>query len=297
MQRRTFFKATSTIAAAGLVGTLARPVMAISQDSKYKDTIGLQLWTVRDQMAEDKQKTLKAVADAGYKQVELGDTNTAAEIVPIAKDLGMNVTSSFINWQAICTPDGKDVPSLEKIIEEANKAEIKHLVFGYIAKGHRETADHYKKHAEASNKFGEMCNKAGIKLCYHNHSFEFAKLDGEKTGWDILSENFENDKCKFELDVFWAKIGGLNPFEAMIKLDGRISQLHLKDLEKGAEICHDEGKVPHEAFKELGNGSIDMAAIMNLGEKIGVEQCHVEQDQSPDPIASIGQSMKHLGTL
>ena len=83
----------------------------------------------------------------------------------------------------------------------------------------------------------------------------------------------------------------------MIKLDGRISQLHLKDLKKGAEVCHDEGKVPNEAFKELGNGSIDMAAIMNLGEKIGVEQCHVEQDQSPDPIASIGESMKHLGTL
>ena len=96
MQRRTFFKATSTIAAAGLVGTLARPVLAISQDSKYKDTIGLQLWTVRNQMAEDKKKTLKAVADAGYKQVELGDTNTAAEIVPIAKDLGMNVTSCLL---------------------------------------------------------------------------------------------------------------------------------------------------------------------------------------------------------
>ena len=56
MQRRTFFKATSTIAAAGLVGTLARPVLAISQDSKYKDTIGLQLWTVETKWLRTKRK-------------------------------------------------------------------------------------------------------------------------------------------------------------------------------------------------------------------------------------------------
>jgi len=190
MKRRTFLK---TAAAAGVTATLSQPLLAfpnlIPQDSKYKDTIGLQLWTVRNQMAEDKKKTLKAIADAGYKQVELGDTGTAAEIIPICKDLGMNVTSSFINWAAVCKPDAKDSPSLDSILEDAKKAELKHLVFGYIGKGHRETADHYKAHAEVSNKFGEKCKEAGMQLCYHNHSFEFEKIDGEKTvstcSWNI----------------------------------------------------------------------------------------------------------------
>ena len=300
MKRRTFIKSTG-IAVAGLTTSLSQSLMAfpnlIPDSSKYKDTIGLQLWTVRNQMEQDQQKTLKAIADAGYQQVELGDTETAKELVPICKDLGMQVTSSFINWQAICTPQANDVPSLDKILDQAKDAKLKHLVFGYISKENRKTADQFKQHAETANKFGEKCNAAGIKLCYHNHSFEFEKIDGEKTGFDLLMERFDNALCQFELDVFWAKIGGWDPIETLKKLDGRVTQVHLKDLQKGAAICYDEGAVPHEAFKELGNGTIDMAKILEVSEQIGVEQCHVEQDQSPDPIKSIGQSMQHLNSL
>lgn len=165
MKRRCFIKATSGLAAAGLATTLSRPLMAfpglIPSDSKYKDTIGLQLWTVRNQMEKDKKKTLKAIADAGYKQIELGDTSNAAELLPICKDLNLDVTSSFINWKAICTPNGKNVPSLDSILEEAKQADLKHLVFGYINKQNRQTADQLKQHAETANRFGEKFNAAG----------------------------------------------------------------------------------------------------------------------------------------
>lgn len=297
MKRRTFIKTTTGIAAAGLVSTLGRPLMAFPQESKYKDTIGLQLWTVRNQMKADKKATLKSVKDAGYHQVELMDVGDAKELLPICKDLDLKVTSSFMNWQAVCNPKGKDVPSLKSIVDAAAEAGLKHLVFGYIGKGHRETADQYKAHAETSNKLGEMCNAANIKLCYHNHSFEFAKIDGETTGFDLFMKHFENDKCKFELDVFWAQIGGWDALETLDKLKDRVSQVHLKDLKKDTGVILDEGKVPKEAFKELGNGTIDMAKILAKSEEIGVEQCHVEQDQSPDPLDSIGQSMKHLNSL
>ena len=83
----------------------------------------------------------------------------------------------------------------------------------------------------------------------------------------------------------------------MKRLNGRVSQVHLKDLKLGAQVYYDEGQVPHDSFKELGNGSIDMAKVMKISEAIGVEQCHVEQDQSPDPIKSIGQSIAHLNSL
>lgn len=298
MKRRTFLKTTTSLAATGLVGSLASPLLAIPAKSKFKQTIGLQLWTVRNQMAKDKKATLKAIKDAGYYQVELGDVADAKELLPICKDLGLKVTSSFMNWQAIVDPKAKDVPSLPSIVEDAKKADLKHIVFGYIAKGHRETADQYKSHAETANKFGEMCNKAGMKLCYHNHSFEFAKLDDKgTTGFDLLMKHFDNDKCKFELDVFWAQIGGWDALKTLAKLKGRVSQVHLKDLLKGTPVIYDEGKVPHEAFKELGNGTIDMAKVLKISEEIGVEQCHVEQDQSPDPIVSIGQSLKHLHSI
>ena len=73
--------------------------------------------------------------------------------------------------------------------------------------------------------------------------------------------------------------------------------MHLKDLKVGTKVFYDEGQVPHDAFKELGSGSIDMAKVLKVAETIGVEQCHVEQDQSPDPIQSIGQSIAHLNSL
>ena len=269
----------------------------LPDNSKYKKTIGLQLWTVRKQMEKDKPKTLKAISDAGYYQVELGDTNDAAKLLPICKDLGLAVTSSFLNWQAICTPNTKGVPSLDKILEQAQKANLKHLVFGYINKPNRQTADQFKRYAETSNQFGEKCATSGIQLCYHNHSFEFAPLNNGKTGFELLIEEFDKDHCKFELDVFWAKIGGWDPIETLFKLKGRVSQVHLKDLKDGSKTCFDEGQVPHEAFKDLGNGNIDMAKVMRVAEEIGVDQCHVEQDQSPNPIFSIGQSINHLNSL
>jgi len=297
MQRRTFIKTTSGLAAAGMVASLARPLLAFPQESIYKDTIGLQLWTVRDQMKEDKKKTLKAIADAGYKQVELMDVGDAKELLPICKDLGLNVTSAFMSWEAVCKPKGKKVPTLESIAEAAAKAELKHLVFGYIAKGHREKADQYKAYAETCNEFGESLKKSNIQLCYHNHSFEFEKLDGDKSGFDLLMEHLDNEKCKFELDVFWAKVGGLDPIETLEKLKGRVSQVHLKDVLKDTPVIYDEGKVPKTAFKELGSGSIDMTKVLAKSQEIGVEQCHVEQDQSPDPIDSIGKSIKHFNSI
>ena len=300
MQRRTFLK--STVAAAGVAAlsdSLTNPLFAKSTPamktkSDYLDNLGLQLWTVRFQLEDDAEGTLKAVKDAGYAQVELSRVIGSDDLIKICDDMGLKYTSSFVDWTSVVHPDRKDAKKLEDIIAQAKKWDIKHLVFGYIGKGSRETVDQMKHVAEASNKFGEMCNEADIKLCYHNHAFEFEKIDGDTTGFDVLIDNFENDKCKFELDVFWAKIGGWDPFETMKRLDGRISQIHLKDLKQKLGTIYDEGQVPPDAYEECGDGSIDMGKVMELAAEIGVEQCHVEQDRSPDPIWSIGKSMEYL---
>ena len=297
MKRRDFLKTTAGSSALGLTTSLARPLMALPENSKYKATIGLQLWTVRNELKQDKQATLKSVADAGYQQVEFGGVDQGLELQTLCKDLGLKMTSSFINWQAICNPKNKNAPSLESVIEDAKKLELKHLVFGYIGKSFRQTADQFHAHIERANQFGEMCKKAGIQLCYHNHAFEFEKIEGDKTGFDLFIEGFDPENCKFELDVFWVKIGGWDPYRTLKRLDGRVSQVHLKDLKLGSPIFYDESQVPHDSFKELGNGAIDMRKVMKISEAIGVEQCHVEQDQSSDPIKSIYQSISHLHTL
>ena len=151
--------------------------------------------------------------------------------------------------------------------------------------------------AHRANRAGEACRKAGIQLCYHHHSFEFARLPDGATAWDLFVQEFDPALVKFEIDVFWAAIGGLDPVATIRGLKGRVAQLHLKDLLKGTPTMHDESQVPKEAFQEVGHGIVDWPAVLAAGQHAGVTQCHVEQDQSPDPIVSIGQSIRHLKSL
>jgi sugar phosphate isomerase/epimerase len=217
-------------------------------------------------------------------------------MVPLAKEHGLNVSSSFMNWEILGNPGAKNIPTLQATIDKAAKHKLRYLVFGYIGKGHRETADQYKAMADRSNAAGEACKAAGIQLCYHHHSFEFQPLESGKptTGFDVFVERFSPELMQFEIDVFWAAIGGHDPVDLLQKLKGRVAQVHLKDLMPGTATIFDEGKVPIEAFKEVGSGNINMAQVIATAESIGVGNCHVEQDQSPSPLESIAKSMTYL---
>jgi len=285
----------STFAATAL--TTIQPASSFGAiTGSYTGNIGLQLYTLRTQMATKPAATLRAVKDAGYAQVELMDVSDADTMVPLAKEHGLNVTSSFMNWEILGNPSAKNIPTLQATIDKAAKHKLRYLVFGYIGKGHRETADQYKSIADRSNAAGDACNAAGIQLCYHHHSFEFQPLESGKptTGFDVFVERFSPELMQFEIDVFWAAIGGHDPVDLLQKLKGRVAQVHLKDLLPGVANIFDEGKVPNEAFKEVGSGTINMAKVIEVAQSIGVGNCHVEQDQSPSPLDSIARSMSYL---
>ena len=293
MQRRTFLQVTGV----GLGSLLARPASAFAASSPYLKTLGLQLYTLRNQLANDVPGTIKAVAEAGYYQVELMRVVADDPVFQAARDNGLKVTSAMIDWKTLVTPGEPGVPSFQETLDVAVQQELKFLVIPYVGKGHRETADQLKVLARRANRAGAACRKAGIQLCYHHHSFEFATLPDGTKRWDVFVEHFDPELVKFEIDVFWAKIGGLDPVATIRGLKGRVAQLHLKDLLKGTPTIQDESKVPKEAFKEVGNGIIDWPAVLDAAQFAGVTQCHVEQDQSPDPIASIGQSIRYLKSL
>jgi len=168
-------------------------------------------------------------------------------------------------------------------------------VIPYLTDQERKNLDDYKKIAAHSNKAAALAKKAGIQLSYHNHAFEFQPQDGGKTGFDVFMTEFGPD-MQFELDVFWVKVGGVEPVDLIKKLSGRVAQVHLKDLKAGLTLPA-FGAVPNDAFQELGDGIIPMEPIMVASRAAGVKHCHVEQDQSPDPIASIRQSMAYLKRL
>ncbi|TWT98451.1 sugar phosphate isomerase/epimerase family protein [Stieleria varia] len=292
MKRRHFL-------GAGAVATLAlaKPgfLYALDADNVYRKNIGIQLYTLRNQINADVKATLKAVADAGYRQVEPYGFPNAVPMIQAARDNGMEIHSSHFDWDSVVNPDDKGVRPFSEILDAAKDAGLTHLVVPYLADRNRKNLDDYKLLAERCNKGAEEAKKAGIQLAYHNHAFEFKPMDGGKTGYDVMMAEF-SDEMKFEVDVFWVEVGGHNPVDLIGKLKGRVSQLHLKDLNASVKTPN-FGSVPNEAFEELGDGVIPMEPIIKAAADAGVTHCHVEQDQSPDPLASIRQSIDYLKTL
>ena len=265
----------------------------------YAENIGIQLYTVRDQLAADPQSTLEEISKLGYKQIELMDTDQIPLLKPIAKDLGLAINSSFFSWSVLTgrwdlrEEEDRTENTFDQVLEDAQKAGLNHLVFGYMLPEERSTLDDYRRICPILNEAGEKCKSAGIQLCYHNHSFEFAPMEGSN-GYDILIEKLDPELVKFELDVFWSDIAGVNPVALMKKLSGRIRLLHLKDKLINTPVIYDEGKVPEEAFKELGNGVVDLEGVLATAGQVGVEHCMVEQDQSPAPLESIKTSLVYM---
>ncbi|MFP4091007.1 MAG: sugar phosphate isomerase/epimerase family protein [Cyclobacteriaceae bacterium] len=298
MHRRDFLQKS---AAASLSFSLL-PSAFLKQDNAYINKIGLQLYTVRNQMAKDPAATLKAIKEAGYYQVEGGNPFEYDRLMPLIKDAGLVSQSTFFPNQVITERwdliGGKPATgsTMQEMVDKAEQHGMKYVVFGYLSKAERETIDAYKTYAERLNRAGELCNKAGITLCYHNHSFEFEPIKGE-VPYEVLIKELDPQNARFELDIFWASIGGYDPVKLMKRMDGQITLLHLKDKLKGVADEYDEGQVPKDAFQELGDGVINIRKVLEIAPAIGVEECFVEQDQSPDPLSSIAQSRNYLRKL
>jgi len=290
MKRRRFLQSV----AAGSALSLARPTWALDREAGYLGNLGLQLYTLRDPIGEDLVGTMKAVAEAGYDQVEpYGFPDTVA-MVQAARDVGLVVNSSHVNSQSILDGNGGG-DEFKRIAEQAAESKLTHLVIPYMGEQYRRTLDDYRRVSESCNAAAQVAADAGLQLSYHNHAFEFEPLEGGKTGYDVMVETF-TPEMKFEIDVFWVVVAGEDPAEWIEKLSGRVSQLHLKDLAASAPIPS-FGGVPVECFEEIGDGMIDMRPLLAAAKSAGVAHCHVEQDHSPHPIKSVQQSAAYLEKL
>ena len=292
MKRRDFLAASATASA-----MICRPqwLFAGNDNDFYRKEIGIQLYTLRNEIGKDVKATIKAVADAGYKQVECYGFPNAEPMINAARENGLAINSTHFDWDSVVNPDDNGVRPFAEVLDKANGAGIKHLVVPYLADRNRKTLDDYKLLCERCNKAAEQAKTSDIQLSYHNHSFEFQPMEGGVTGYEMMIKEFSPD-MHFEVDVFWIQLGGKDPVEMIRQLKGRVSQLHLKDLNQSIKAPMYSG-VPNEAFEELGDGIIKMQPILDAAKDAGVKICHVEQDHSPHPIKSIQQSMAYLNTL
>ncbi len=289
MNRRSFIYQASGLA-------LCLPTFASESGLPYLDKVGLQLYTLRNPIKQDLGKTIREVSKIGYKQVEPYGfpSPQAIEMIRQSRERGMQVNSSHFDWNSLLAPEKKGVQPFEKILETAREHKLTDLVVPYLHEVDRTDLSAYEKTAELLNKGATLAKQAGIRLAYHNHAFEFKPMNKGKTGYDVFVESFSPEMF-FEVDVFWVKVGGVDPVSMIRKLGRRISQLHLKDLKKGT-VCPNYGKLDPDAFDEIGDGMIPMKPIMRAAQKAGVKHCHVEQDHSPSPLQSIRKSLNHLNS-
>ena len=294
MNRRTFIE--TSIATAAVTATTANSTWAAAVH--HIDRIGLQLYTVRDLMKQDFDGTIAGVAKIGYKEVEFAGYfgKTPKEVRATLDKNGLTSPSAHHPMDAPPAEHGKMpnlTDNLQEIIDGAHIIGQKFLVCPYLDAKSR-TADGYKRLAESCNRVGEATQKAGIQFAYHNHSFEFEKVDGLDTlPFDYLLSQTDRKNVKIEMDLCWITVGGQDPIAYFNKYPGRFPLVHVKDWSKeGSDPGGNVGAVGHAVtghITNVGSGSIDWKNIFPHSEKAGIQHYLVENDEAKslaDPKAS-----------
>ena len=301
--RRTFLK-SSAVGAAGLMAPpLLRAGLAHAADSHVLEHLGVALYTVREQMAADAAGTLKAIAALGYRYVEAG---LLPALGPALKAAGLKQASAYAPTYLVTgnrkawAAGGDLLPESydwSKAVEEAKTQGLEYLVIVYLMRAERGGLDVYRDLAARLAKAGEACRKAGLGLAYHPHAFEYEAIDGVRP-IELLLKETPKDLLGLELDTFWSSIAGVDPVKMVQTHAGRVPLVHLKDKASGTPVQYDEGKVPHEAFKEIGGGVVDFSAFLPAAAKAGVKYYYVEQDYcGGSPLDCLKTSRQALASL
>jgi sugar phosphate isomerase/epimerase len=276
-RRRFVVHSTAALTAARALSAFA-PLRA--------SNLGVQLYTVRGTLMKEPLKDLKAIEVIGYQEVEL-TYSTLATVWPALQQTKLRAVSSHVDTDIFKA--GKFGDAVGNLKEKG----FSYAVLPYVNPSERGGLDVFKKLADSMNKYGEQAKAAGLTFCYHNHAFEFEPMGGT-TGLDVLLKETDKSLVSLELDIFWVSVAGHKPVEVMKKYSDRIALLHLKDKAADVPVQYNE-KVAKSAFKEVGNGTIDIPAVLAEAKGMGVKNYFVEQDQTPgDPLASLKQSFEYL---
>ena len=274
MNRRTFLRYSATLCAAGgLVPLQGYP-------GKRRWPIGLQLYTVRDQLNRDLIGTLKEIALIGYTSIEgAGYENRLyyglppAEFKKIISDLGLTMPSSHTKTEIQADNGKKNImDAFEITVEDTLAVGADYLVYAWLPPEERETLEDYQFLAEIFNGAGEICKKAGLRFAYHNHDFDFAGTNG-RIHYDVLLDETDPDLFTMELDLYWIIKAGFDPLVYFQRYPGRFELWNVKDMEEG----------PEQFFAEVGQGIIDFRSIFARAGESGLKHYFVEQDECRRP--------------
>lgn len=290
--RRNFLKKT----ALALAGTtvLSNELFAAINPGEL---LGVQLYSIRDDMKSDPLGSLKKVAAMGYKHVEHANYvnrkfygYSAVEFKKILDDLGLKMPSGHTvmgkqHWDA-AKNDFTD--AWKMTVEDAATLGQQIVISPWLDESLRKTYDDMKRYMDVFNKSGELCKKSGMKFGYHNHDFEFSQKLNGITVFDIVLQNTDPSLVVQQLDIGNMYNAGAKALDIMKKYPGRFESMHVKD-----EIKSTGGHDPYESTI-LGKGVIPVKEIIDLGRKSGTKHFIIEQEsyQGKTPMESITEDLK-----
>jgi sugar phosphate isomerase/epimerase len=281
--RKTFLKMSGLLAGGAAIGTLPFLKGCTTAQSPSQTDFGLQLYTLRDVIAEDPEATLRQVADFGYTQIEsydgpmgmwwnMGNTGYKS----LLDELGMTAISSHANV----------FEEFERKANEAAEIGLTFIVCPWV--GPQESMDDFRRIAGQFNEMGEIANDLGLRFAYHNHAYSFEELEGELPQ-DVMMENTDPELVEYQMDIYWVIAAGHDPAEWMQKYPGRFTTCHVKDMAPGDE--------PESTV--LGTGSIDFAQLLPVAAEYGMEEFIVEQEAyaGTTPIDAIRDNAAYMKEL
>lgn len=250
--------------------------------------IALQLYSVRDELEKDFFETLKKIKQLGYDGVEFaGLYNHSPEIIKnFLDEINLKAISAHIPFEEL-------IDNTKKVLQDYKTIGCEYVVIPYLSEEYRPSGNKFNQVIEQSKNIGIIAKELGLTLLYHNHDFEFEKIDN-KYALDILYDTVDSSLLQCEIDTCWVNIAGENPCKYLIKYNNRVPIVHLKDF------YYTNKDTKSFEFRPLGKGIQDFKAILKTAEQINCKWFVVEQDNPSLNLSSLEcskESINYVKTL
>ena len=252
--------------------------------------VGLQLYSVRDELRRDFRGTLGRVRDMGYEGVEFFDEfagNTPEQVRAICDSLGLTIFSNHFPYQ-------RAVQDFDGVVRDSRILGLQYITIPSMPARPGADPARFEACVTALGECAQKARAAGFPLLYHNHDFEFGLLPDGTPGYGRIFPEDVSDGVQAELDVCWADYAGFDVPELLHKYAGRVPVLHIKDYSRAAEGAGGR----RVDFRPLGAGGMDLPAILAAAREAGVAWLCVEQDNpaigESDCFAGPAESIRYL---
>ena len=265
--------------------------------------VAVQVYSVRDDAKADLRGTLEKIKEMGYDGVEFAGLYgyAPADIKKMCEEIGLVPISAHVPYlDMMGAPRG--------ILKKYAEIGCKYVAVPYLSADYRPEGGNFGEVIENVKMLGKVAKELGMQMLYHNHDFEFLKIDG-KYALDILYDEVPAEYLQTELDTCWVNVGGENPSEYILKYTGRAPVVHLKDFygEKSDnmyELIGIKSEAPKRPsnfeFRPVGSGVQNFPEILKAAEKAGAGWVVVEQDNPSmglTPMESIAKSRAYLKSI